>query len=209
MSRGADRDLAATRRKASSCTDCDLYRDATQTVFGEGRAGSRLMLVGEQPGDVEDREGEVFVGPAGRLLDRALADAGIRREDTYLTNAVKHFKWQPRGKRRIHKTPDRAEVVACRHWLLDEISIVRPELVVAMGATAAGALIGTHARVLRDRGQFFDVEGVGRVMPTVHPSSVLRADADARGAAFAAFVADLRTACAQLARRDERRHEAG
>jgi DNA polymerase len=193
-----DRDLSTVRREASACTDCDLYRDATQTVFGTGPTAARLLLVGEQPGDVEDREGEVFVGPAGRLLDRALVDADIHREEIYLTNAVKHFKWQPRGKRRIHKKPDRAEVVACRHWLLDEISIVRPELIVAMGATATSALIGGEARVLRDRGRIFEVDGVGRVMPTVHPSSVLRTDSVARGSAFAAFVADLRVAAAQL-----------
>jgi DNA polymerase len=181
-----------------TCTDCDLYRDATQTVFGSGKAGASLMLVGEQPGDVEDREGEAFVGPAGRLLDRALDAAGIQRERVYLTNAVKHFKWQPRGKRRIHKTPDRSEVVACRHWLLDEISIVAPELIVAMGATAASSLIGPGARVLRDRGRIFDVDGVGTVLATVHPSSVLRAESAARGSAFATFVEDLRIARAQV-----------
>jgi DNA polymerase len=193
-----DRRLASTRRRAASCTDCDLYENATQTVFGSGHAGARLMLVGEGPGDEEDREGEAFVGPAGRLLDRVLQDAGIDRDEIYLTNAVKHFKWQPRGKRRIHKTPDRAEMVACRHWLLDEIAIVEPELIVAMGATAATTLVGPDVRVLRDRGRFFDVETVGSVMVTVHPSSVLRTDSVARGSAFAALVADLRQARASV-----------
>jgi DNA polymerase len=198
MSRQADRELAATRRAAAACTDCDLYREATQTVFGSGHTDARLMLVGEQPGDVEDREGEVFVGPAGRLLDRALADAGIDRDDVYLTNAVKHFKWEPRGKRRLHKTPDRTEALACRHWLLDEITLVRPEVIVAMGATAARSLIDSQARVLRDRGHPFEVVGIGLVVPTVHPSSVLRSDSDDRGSAFAAFVADLLAARALL-----------
>jgi DNA polymerase len=197
MTRAETRKLNAVRREAMTCTDCDLYREATQTVFGSGRSHASLMLVGEQPGDVEDREGEAFVGPAGRLLDRALDAVGIERDSVYLTNAVKHFKWQPRGKRRIHKTPDRAEVVACRHWLLDEISIVNPKLIVAMGATAASSLIGPNARVLRDRGRTFDVEGIGQVLATVHPSSVLRTDPDARGGAFAAFVQDLRAARAQ------------
>jgi len=198
MTRADARKLASVRRDAMTCTDCDLYRNATQTVFGSGRPRSALMLVGEQPGDVEDREGEAFVGPAGRLLDRALDAAGIARDEVYLTNAVKHFKWQPRGKRRIHKTPDRAEVVACRHWLLDEISIVAPQLVVAMGATAASSLIGPDARVLRDRGRIFEVDGVGPVLATVHPSSVLRTESAGRGPAFAAFVEDLRVARAQV-----------
>jgi DNA polymerase len=192
-------DLAA---RAEECQNCPLHRSATQTVFGEGPATARMMLVGEQPGDVEDRRGEVFVGPAGLLLDRALADASVDRSSLYLTNAVKHFKWTPRGKRRLHQTPNRDEVEACRPWLEQEIAVIRPELIVAMGATAAGALLGPKVRVTRDRGTFHDLEGIGRVMPTVHPSSVLRADEEQREVAYRAFVDDLALAAARLAGAD-------
>jgi uracil-DNA glycosylase family protein len=187
--------LEQLRDAACSCHGCDLYRDATQTVFGDGARDARLMLVGEQPGDQEDRAGEPFVGPAGRLLDKALAQAGIDRQDVYLTNAVKHFKFKPaqRGKRRIHQKPNRTEVVACRPWLLAELDAVQPELVVCLGATAAQALLGTAFRLTQHRGEVLDLpESNAKVTATVHPSAVLRApDQDE---AYTAFVADLTAA---------------
>jgi DNA polymerase len=186
--------LPEVRREAADCTRCSLYRDATQTVFGSGPSDARLMLVGEQPGDVEDRKGEVFVGPAGHLLDRALEAAGIDREAVYLTNAVKHFKWVPRGKRRLHKRPDQSEIHACEHWLERELRIVDPELVVAMGATAASALVGPKARVTRDRGTVVHSDERAPVLLTVHPSSVLRGDPETRESLLEAFVSDLELA---------------
>ncbi len=198
MTSTADQTLSRLRRQAAECERCDLFKNATQTVFGQGPGDARMMLVGEQPGDAEDSEGAVFVGPAGKLLDRALLAAGLNREELYLTNAVKHFKWKPRGKRRIHQNPDRGEVVACRSWLEAEIATVEPELIVALGAVAAKALLGPDVRVTRDRGVFIDAAGVGLVMPTVHPSSVLRADGESRTVAFEALVADLELAATRV-----------
>jgi DNA polymerase len=196
-----DASFAAVAEAASRCTNCPLYRDATTTVFGEGPVPAPLMLVGEQPGDHEDLEGHPFVGPAGRLLDRALTDAGIDRGAAYVTNAVKHFKWKRAGKVRLHQKPSAGEVAACRPWLVAEIERVEPRVLVAMGATAAGSLLGSSFRVTRHRGEWVDapaelVAPATRVSATVHPSSVLRADD--RDAAYAAFVDDLRVVAAAL-----------
>lgn len=187
--------LTGLREAARGCEGCDLYRDATATVFGEGPAHARIVLVGEQPGDREDREGHPFVGPAGKLLDCALAEAGIDRDEVYLTNAVKHFKWRPapRGKRRIHQQPARTEVVACRPWLVAELDVIEPDVVVALGATAAKSLLGPSFKLTQHRGERADPpeEFTGMtIVPTVHPSAVLRAPD--RDDAYAAFVADLR-----------------
>jgi DNA polymerase len=186
---------AALRSASCECRGCDLYRDATQTVFGEGPVPARLMMVGEQPGDREDVEGHVFVGPAGRLLDQALAAAGIDRSAAYLTNAVKHFKFTSRGKRRIHQQPRRSEVVACFPWLREEIRVVRPELVVCLGAVAAKALLGPSFKLTAHRGEVLEHDGL-RVGVTVHPSAVLRAEN--RDEAYAAFVADLKALAKSL-----------
>ncbi len=184
--------LEALRREAACCTRCDLYRRATQTVFGEGSARARVMLVGEQPGDQEDRSGRPFVGPAGRLLDRALAAAGIERGDVYVTNAVKHFKWQARGKRRLHEKPNARELAACRPWLDAELAAVRPDVLVCLGATAAQALFGRSFRVTRQRGRLLPTALAPHALATVHPSAILRApDAATRQRELAAFVADL------------------
>ena len=192
--------LDQLRADAAGCRNCELWRHATQTVFGEGREGAPLMLVGEQPGDREDVEGAPFVGPAGAMLDKALADVGIARDDTYVTNAVKHFKFEERGKRRIHKKPAAGEIKACHPWLDGELDAVRPRLVVAMGATAAQALFGPAFKVTQRRGQLVDWDRGPMGMATVHPSSILRApDDDARRTAYRAFVADLRTAATALA----------
>ena len=180
---------AALRSAAADCRGCDLYEDATQTVFGEGPIrAARLMMVGEQPGDREDVEGHVFVGPAGRLLDKALDAAGIARDELYLTNAVKHFKFTQRGKRRIHETPRRSEVLACFPWLREELRVVKPQLVVALGAVAAKALLGPSFKLTEHRGEVLEADGL-RVGVTVHPSAVVRAENFTE--AFAAFVADL------------------
>jgi DNA polymerase len=188
------RGLSTLRRAAAGCQGCELYRAATQTVFGAGPRTSRLMLVGEQPGDVEDRRGEPFVGPAGGVLAKGLEAAGIDSRAVYLTNAVKHFKWRPAGKRRLHQKPSAAEVRACRPWLEAEIAAVEPELVVCLGATAAGSLLGPSFRVTRERGLPIDRDGL-QLMATVHPSSILRAeDEGARRLAMDGFVADLRKA---------------
>jgi uracil-DNA glycosylase len=184
--------------EARRCTNCPLYRNATQTVFGEGPLPARMMLVGEQPGDQEDRQGRPFVGPAGGMLDRALEDLGLDRSSVYVTNVVKHFKWQPRGKRRIHQNPNREEVAACAPWFEAELAHVDPQLVVALGATAAKALIGPGFRVTKQRGELLDWEG-RRFMATVHPSSILRAPDDQRTEAFEAFRADLAVAVKALA----------
>ena len=184
---GGDGDTAAalippnpTLRKvaeaAKGCRACDLWRSGTQTVFGEGRAKAELMLVGEQPGDQEDLAGRPFVGPAGKLLDRALEEAGIDRELAYVTNVVKHFKWQPRGKRRIHQKPNAAEIAACRPWLDAELALIKPEVLVCLGATAAQALLGRQFRVSRDRGVAVESDLAPVVMATVHPSSILRSE---------------------------------
>lgn len=194
------RTLGALREAAAGCHGCELYRDATQTVFGEGRRGAPLMLVGEQPGDQEDRQGHPFVGPAGRLLDRAIHDAGIDPELIYATNAVKHFKFTRReGKRRIHQKPGRTEVVACRPWLIAEIEAVRPQLVVCLGATAAQSLLGTAFRISTGRGELIDLPDRDGppVLATVHPSAVLRDRTD-RQEAYRAFVDDLRVAGAAV-----------
>ena len=191
-------DLDSLRRAAAGCRGCELYRHATQTVFGAGTAGDRVMLVGEQPGDREDVEGEPFVGPAGPLLDRALVDAGIDRGRVYVTNAVKHFKWEQRGKRRLHKKPSSREVAACRPWLDAEIAAVHPDVVVCLGATDAQSLLGSGFKVTARRGELLERDGV-RVMATVHPSSILRApDDESRHRELAQFVADLAVAAAVL-----------
>jgi DNA polymerase len=184
--------LKALRAEAAGCTRCDLYKRGTQTVFGEGPRHARVMFVGEQPGEQEDQEGRPFVGPAGRLLDRALAAAGIDRDAIYVTNAVKHFKWEPRGKRRIHQKPNAREIAACRPWLEAELAAVRPFAVVALGATAAKALFGPQFRVTMDRGRPVPTPWGALGLATVHPSSILRErDDDKRHAALRAFIADL------------------
>jgi uracil-DNA glycosylase family protein len=191
--------LAELRELAAGCTACDLYKCGTQTVFGEGAAGAELMLVGEQPGDREDLEGRPFVGPAGRILDKALADAGIERDRTYVTNAVKHFKWRPAGKRRIHQKPNAEEVKACRPWLEAELDVVRPKVVVCLGATAAQALLGRTFKVTQQHGQWVEWPYEPLATATVHPSSILRAPDDAaRATAYDGFVADLRVAAGAL-----------
>jgi uracil-DNA glycosylase family protein len=184
--------LKAAAAAARKCRACDLWRKATQTVFGEGFARARVMFVGEQPGDKEDLEGLPFVGPAGALFDKALDEAGIDRKQAYVTNAVKHFKWEPRGKRRIHKKPNSLEISACRPWLDAEIALVRPEVVVCLGGTAAQALLGRAFRVTRQRGELLPFEMALHVMATVHPSSILRApDEESRQRDFGRFVQDL------------------
>jgi uracil-DNA glycosylase family protein len=199
--------LSRLKEAAAKCQGCDLYRDATQTVFGDGPKKASVLFVGEQPGDQEDRAGEPFVGPAGRLLDRALTESGIDRDSVYVTNAVKHFKFVPaeRGKRRIHKKPSRTEVVACRPWLIAELNAVRPELVVFLGATAAQSLLGNSFKVTRRRGEVVGIpeDVAGRPLSsvaTVHPSSVLRAPD--RDGAYQDFVRDLRAAAKVLRTRD-------
>jgi uracil-DNA glycosylase len=185
--------LTGARAEAERCRRCDLWKKGTQTVFGAGPSKAQLMFVGEQPGDQEDLAGEPFVGPAGKLLREALEEAGIDPASAYLTNAVKHFKWEPRGKRRIHKKPNSAEVGACHIWLEAEIANIKPRVIVALGATAAGALLGPSARVTRDRGKRFPSPLAPIVTLTVHPSSILRApDAESRADARAAFIKDLR-----------------
>jgi DNA polymerase len=187
--------LDQARAAASKCRDCPLWEKATQTVFGEGAAHAKLMIVGEQPGDAEDREGHPFVGPAGRLLDEALLEAGIDRASTYVTNAVKHFKWEPRGKRRLHKTPAQREVDACRQWLEREILAVRPVLILALGATAAKALLGAAFRITRDRGKLQRPQALPPVIATFHPSFVLRTRGRPEGEeVHGQFVADLKAA---------------
>jgi len=202
--------LAALRDAAGGCRGCDLYERATQTVFGRGPRAASIMLVGEQPGDVEDREGTAFVGPAGRLLDRALAEAELDGEQLYVTNAVKHFRWKEgRGKRRIHDKPTAAQATACRPWLAAEMHAVRPAVLVALGATAAGSLLGAQFRLTQHRGETLpwppeagdfarDETPVRAVVATIHPSAVLRAPDDERDAAYAGLVADLRVAAAAL-----------
>jgi len=187
--------LTAVREAAAHCTACHLYKRGTQTVFGEGPKRAAMMLVGEQPGDHEDVAGKPFVGPAGKIMDRALEDAGIDRLQVYVTNAVKHFKWEPRGKRRIHQKPNSREIAACRPWLEAELRIVRPNLVVAMGATAAQAIFGPGFRVTRERGKVLSSKLAPRVLATVHPSSLLRQpDEKSREREYKLFVADLRAA---------------
>jgi DNA polymerase len=198
--------LSAVRDAAAGCKACHLYARATQTVFGEGPRRADVMMVGEQPGDVEDVEGHPFVGPAGRLLDRALEEAGIDRRLVYLTNVVKHFKWEPRGKRRIHMKPGASEVAACRPWLETEIALVKPRILVCLGAVAAQALLGRAFKVSAERGRFVDSTLAPRVTATVHPSAILRSrDEASRREAMTAFVADLRTVADEMAREPRRR----
>jgi uracil-DNA glycosylase len=184
--------LPKLREAAAGCTACPLHETGTQTVFGEGGAGAAILFVGEQPGDREDREGRPFVGPAGRLLDQALEEVGIDRKLAYVTNAVKHFKWTPRGKRRIHAKPNWSEIAACRPWLDAEVAVVRPRVIVCLGATAAQALLGRDFRVTRQRGEVVDsgYESIPAIA-TVHPSSILRAQDEDREHELAAFVDDL------------------
>jgi DNA polymerase len=193
--------LAALREAAAQCRACDLYKTGTQTVFGEGAQHAELMFVGEQPGDREDREGKPFVGPAGRVLDEALEQADIDRNRVYITNAVKHFKWKPQGKRRLHQKPNAAEINACRPWLDAEIALVKPHLLVLLGATAAQALLGREFRVSVQRGELIERPGLPPAMATVHPSSILRApDDESRELEMAAFIQDLKRVAQQLRR---------
>jgi uracil-DNA glycosylase family protein len=184
--------LRSLREAAAGCQACPLWETGTQTVFGEGAREAEVMLVGEQPGDREDQEGRPFVGPAGRLLDEALEDAGIDRALAYVTNVVKHFKWVGRGKRRIHQKPNWSEIAACRPWLEAELAVVQPQVLVCLGATAAQALLGRDFRVTRQRGELVETLLAPQALATVHPSSILRADDAEREAEYAAFVDDLR-----------------
>jgi DNA polymerase len=194
------RSIGALRELATGCRACELWARATQTVFGDGSPTARLLIVGEQPGNSEDLEGAPFVGPAGRLLDRALVDAGIERGDVYVTNVVKHFKWRraPSGKKRIHQKPDRAEIEACYPWLQAEVARIKPELIVCLGATAAQAVLGRDFRVTRQHGQVLPSE-LGPALGTIHPSAVLRApDDEARAVMLEQLTADLRVAASVL-----------
>lgn len=198
----ARRSLSALRTAAQGCEGCDLYRDATQTVFGSGEAKARLLLIGEQPGDVEDVEGTPFVGPAGRVLDRALADAGLDRTPTFVTNAVKHFYFRRAGKRRLHQTPRAGHISACRPWLQAEVAAVAPDVIVCLGGTAAKSVLGNDVRVLRDRGTVLERDsavGPGVFVVTVHPSSILRTPPEDRDAAYEGLVADLKVAAPLVA----------
>ncbi|MFD1579018.1 UdgX family uracil-DNA binding protein [Ramlibacter ginsenosidimutans] len=188
------RSLAALKAATMACRECPIGEFATQSVIGEGHLKARLMLVGEQPGDQEDLQGHPFIGPAGKLLARALEEAGIPREQTFVSNAVKHFKFELRGKRRIHKSPTQREIAACHHWLEDEIALVRPAALVALGATAARSLLGRAVPVTANRGQWLPRPDGLEVLVTLHPSALLRVDPESRVAAFEAFVVDLRQA---------------
>jgi uracil-DNA glycosylase len=190
--------LPKLREAAAGCTACDLWKSGTQTVFGEGTSSAEVMFVGEQPGDREDRAGKPFVGPAGRLLDQAMEEAGIDRTKAYVTNVVKHFKWTARGKRRIHAKPNWSEIAACRPWLEAELEAVKPHVLVCLGATAAQALLGRDFRVTKQRGQPVDSELAPIAIATVHPSSILRADEDERDDELNAFVDDLRVVAGLL-----------
>jgi DNA polymerase len=187
--------LDVIAKAACSCTACPLYKNATQTVFGEGPKRATMMLIGEQPGDSEDLAGKPFIGPAGKMMDRALEEAGIERSQVYVTNAVKHFKWEPRGKRRIHQKPNSRDIAACRPWLEAELRLVRPNIVVCLGATAAQTLFGPTFRVTRERGKVLSAPLADKVVATVHPSSLLRQpDPESREREYKNFVADLRVA---------------
>jgi DNA polymerase len=191
--------LGGLKTAAEGCRNCPLWENATQTVFGEGSPRARIMLVGEQPGDQEDKEGRPFVGPAGHLLDRALEEAGLDRRRLYVTNAVKHFKWEPRGKRRLHKTPAQREIEACFQWLEGEIEAVKPKLIVALGATAAKALLGPRFRITQGRGQVQRREGLPDVLATYHPSYLLRVNDRPEGEGIhRQFIDDLRMAARYL-----------
>jgi DNA polymerase len=192
--------LASLSRAAQRCTACDLYKTGTQAVLGEGPRHAAAFFIGEQPGDQEDLAGRPFVGPAGKVLDEALEAAGIAREEVFVTNAVKHFKWEPRGKRRIHQKPNLTEVRACRPWLDAELALVQPRGIVCLGATAAQSVLGSQIRITRDHGQFFDTPWAAWATATLHPSAILRMpDADAREQARAQFLADLRKVAERLA----------
>ena len=185
--------LPLLKDAAANCRACDLWKKGTQTVFGDGRTRARVMFVGEQPGNEEDLTGKPFVGPAGRLFDNALDEAGIDRKQTYVTNVVKHFKWEPRGKRRIHKKPNATEIAACRPWLDAEVALVKPKVIAALGATAAQALLGPQFRVTKERGKFLESTLAPYIMATVHPSSILRApDDETRHLEYRRFVDDLK-----------------
>ncbi len=185
--------LPALKNAAADCRACDLWKKGTQTVFGEGSRRVNVMFVGEQPGNEEDLTGKPFVGPAGRFFDNALEEAGIDRKQTYVTNVVKHFKWEPRGKRRIHKKPNAAEIAACRPWLESEIAVIKPDVIVALGATAAQSLLGPQFRVTKQRGEFIPSTLAPYVMATVHPSSILRApDDETRERETRLFIDDLK-----------------
>jgi len=196
----ARKTLTTLRRAAAGCQGCELYRHATQTVFGEGRLGAKLLLVGEQPGDREDIEGHPFVGPAGRLLDQALEAAEIDRDDVYVTNAVKHFKWTARGKRRLHAKPGSREIAACRPWLSAEVEAIHPQGIICLGATAAQSLLGRTFRITKQRGQILESPLANWIMATYHPSAVLRApDEERRHEMRDELIDDLRVAAAALA----------
>ena len=193
------RSLRVLRSAAAGCRGCDLYQGATQTVFGQGSARAELMLIGEVPGDQEDRQGHPFVGPAGRLLDKAMEEARLDRKRVYVTNAVKHFGFTMRGKRRLHKKPSAAQIRACRPWLEAEVAVVKPNVLVALGATAAQSLFGRDFRVTQRRGELFETRWAPRCMGTIHPSSILRAPDDSdRDALFRSLVHDLRIAAGAL-----------
>jgi uracil-DNA glycosylase len=195
------RDLQSLRAAASHCQGCELYREATQVVFGEGKKHAAIMLVGEQPGDREDRDGRPFVGPAGQLLDKCLESAGIDRSEVFVTNAVKHFKWEPRGKIRLHKKPNSLEISACRPWLSSEIEAVSPRVIVCLGATAAQSLLGSQFRLTKHRGEIFPTE-YGSVTATIHPSAILRMPEPAeKDAEVERLVSDLKAAAAHVAER--------
>ena len=185
--------LPSLREAAADCQACDLWKRGTQTVFGEGRRRAKVMFIGEQPGNEEDLQGRPFVGPAGKLFDSALKEAGIDRSQTYVTNVVKHFKWEPRGKRRIHKKPNAEEIAACRPWLQAEIALLKPDVIVALGATAAQSLLGSKFRVTQQGGEFLKSDLAPYVMATVHPSSILRApDDETRKLELRRFIDDLK-----------------
>jgi DNA polymerase len=190
--------LPKLREAAAGCTACDLHKTGTQTVFGEGSASAEVVFVGEQPGDQEDLQGRPFVGPAGKLFDKALDDAGIDRAQVYVTNAVKHFKWIARGKRRIHQKPNWSEIAACRPWLDAELETIKPRVLVCLGATAAQALLGRDFRVSRQRGVPVESDLAEHVLATVHPSSILRGDPESREQEYKAFVDDLKAVARQI-----------